>query len=101
MKPNLQNFIKNKDGIILQGAIAISFIIMSSLIWLCGELIVNRVFDAFQPWFAISDPRALILAQNCLNAYAVSIIVTDGCFLFWWFLAASKNESVESSAIPY
>lgn len=92
---------KDNRGILLAGAIAISFIIMSSIIWLAGALIVNRTFDAFQPWFAISDPRALITAQNAVNAYGVSIIIVDLLFLLWWGLSAQKKESVESSAMPY
>jgi hypothetical protein len=96
----LGDFFRNQQGIIIQGVIAVSFIIMSSIVWLCGLLITNRVFDALAPWFAISDPRALILAQTCLNAYAVSILITDGCLIVWWYLSAFKVESIESSSIP-
>ena len=96
-----RNFVENQQGILLPLAIAISFTIMSSIVWLAGALIVNRTFDAFQPWFAISDPRALILAQTCLNAYSVSILITDGCLIAWWYLSAFKIESQESAAMPY
>jgi hypothetical protein len=96
-----RSFVKDNSGILLQGAVAITFIILSSIIWLAGALIVGRTFDAFQPWFAISDPRSLILAQNAVNAYGVSIIITDVCFLIWWGLSAQKKESVESSYVPY
>lgn len=96
-----RNFRQNQEGIILPLAIAISFIIMSSIIWLVGALIVGKTFDAFAPWFAISDPRALIVAQNAVNAYGVSIIVVDILFLVWAGLSAQKRESQESSAMPY
>lgn len=94
----MRNFIKDTKGIILPGIIAISFIIMSSIIWLCGALIVNRVFDAFQPWYAISDPRALTVSQSALQAYSISIIVVDCLLLLWWGLSAFKTESQESPA---
>lgn len=92
----MKNFVKNTKGIILPGVIAISFLFMSSIIWLCGALIVNRVFDAFQPWYAVSDPRALAVSQTALNAYAVSIVVVDVLLLVWWGLSAFKTESQES-----
>jgi hypothetical protein len=97
----LRNFKKDNKGILLVGAIAITFIFLSSIVWLAGAIVVNRTFDAFQPWFAISDPRALVLAQNAVNAYGVSIVITDVCFLIWWGLSAQKKESQESPMMPY
>jgi hypothetical protein len=92
---------KDSNGILLVGIICISFIIMSSLIWLAGALIVSRTFDAFMPWFAVCDPRAQATAQQALNAYGISIIVVDVCFLIYWGVSAQKNESVEGPAFTY
>jgi hypothetical protein len=97
----LRRFHRDRSGIVYQGVIAVSFIFLSSIIWLVGALIVNKTFDAFIPWFAISDPRALIVGQTAVNAYGVSIVVTDVCFLVWWFLSAQKVESVESVGGTY
>lgn len=90
-----RNFRKNSEGILLAGAIAITFIILSSMVWLAGAVIVNKTFDAFQPWFAISDPRALALAQSAVNAYGVSIVIVDCLLLLWWGLSSQKSESQE------
>jgi hypothetical protein len=92
---------QDSHGILLVGIICISFIIMSSLIWLAGALIVSRTFDAFMPWFAICDPRAQAVAQQALNAYGVSIIVVDICFIIYWGVSSQKNESVEGPAFTY
>jgi hypothetical protein len=96
-----QSFVKDQKGILLAGAIAITFIILSSIVWLCGALIINKTFDAFMPWLTVADPRALVLSQNALNAYGVSIVITDIAFLVWWGLSASKRESQESPMMPY
>ena len=61
-----------------------------------GALIVNRTFDALAPYFAVGDPRALIAAQNAVNAYGVSIVVIDILFLVWWGISAQRVESEES-----
>lgn len=100
-KMKISHFMKDTQGILLAGAIAITFIFLSSLIWILGALIVNKTFDAFQPWFAISDPRALVVAQNAITAYGVSIIPVDGALMLWWFLSAQKKESQESPSYPY
>jgi hypothetical protein len=101
MKIQLQKFTKEKNGILLAGAIAITFIFLSSLIWLIGAVIVNKTFDAFQPWFAQADPRALVLSQNAVNAYGIAIIPVDILLLVWWGLSAQKKDSQDSPMTPY
>jgi hypothetical protein len=96
----LRSFRNDKRAIILPAVIAITFIILSSIIWLAGALIVNRTFDQLQGIIAECDPRVLSISQNALNAYAVSIVVVDGLLLVWWGLSSQKVESQESPA-PY
>ena len=92
----LSQFINDTSGIIFEGVIAVSFIIMSSMVWLCGEVIVSRVFDGFLPILNLCDPRGLAMVQMYLNAYGVSIVIVDVLFIVWWGLAAGKSESQES-----
>jgi hypothetical protein len=94
-------FRKNREGIILAGVIAISFIFFSSIVWLVGALVVNRTVDAFLPMLNQCDPRALAVSQNWVNAYGVSIVIIDVLFLVWWGLSSSKKESQEQSDIPF
>jgi hypothetical protein len=101
MMKQLRRFRNNRNGIILVGVVAICFIVLSSIVWLAGLLIVNKTFDAFGPWFAVSDPRALVVANQALTAYSVSIVVTDVMFLIWWGLASQKRESEESPGMTY
>ena len=91
----LQNFIKDRHGMIFQGVIFIAFFFLSAITWLAGVVIIGKVFVGFQPLLAICDPRAMILAQNALNAYGVSIVITDICLICWYLVSAGKVESVE------
>jgi hypothetical protein len=95
VKHFIQNWKTNKEGIVKEGIIAISFIVMSSIIWLVGQLIVSKTFDAFMPWFAITDPRVLITANAAMTGYSISIIIVDILFLVWWGLSTQKHESFE------
>jgi hypothetical protein len=97
----MRNFRSNKRGIVLAGVIAIIFIVLSSIVWLCGALIVNRTFDGLAGIIAECDPRVLALSQGVLNAYAVSIIVVDVLLLVWWGLSAQKKEVVDEPAGYY
>jgi hypothetical protein len=91
----------NKNGILLVGIICIVFIVLSSIIWLVGALILNRVFDAFGPWFAITDPRTLAVSQSALNAYGISTIITDIAFISYWAISTQRQESEEYPAGMY
>lgn len=92
-----RDFRNDQNGIVLVGVIAISFIIMSSIIWICGALIVNKVFDAVIPYFSVDDTRGLVTAQNTVNTYGVVIVVVDFLLLAWWAISAQRVESVESA----
>jgi succinate dehydrogenase/fumarate reductase cytochrome b subunit len=83
------------SGIIFVGVVAITFIVLSSITWLACALVVNRVFDGFLPILLTCDPRALATSQSALNAFGVSIVITDVMFLVWWGLSAQKVESQE------
>lgn len=96
-----RSFRSNKRGIVLAGVIAIIFIVLSSIVWLVGALIVNRTFDGLASTFAECDPRVLTLSQNAVNAYAVSIVVVDVLLLVWWGLSAQKKEVVDEPAGYY
>jgi hypothetical protein len=96
-----QKLLRNRSGMIVSGIIAIVFIFLSSLIWLMGALVLNKTFDAFGPWFAISDPRALIVSQQAMTAYAISIVIVDVLLLVWWGLSSQKRESQESPGQTY
>jgi len=96
-----RNFRNNKRGIVLVGVIAIVFIVLSSIVWLVGAMIVNRTFDGLLPTLEECDPRVLSLSQKVLNAYAVSIVVIDVLFLVWWGLNAQKKEVVDEPAGYY
>lgn len=95
---NLRKFRDDKRGIVLAGIIAISFIILSSIIWLAGALAVNMTFDELSPIIAECDPHVAITAQNAVNAYGVSIVVIDVLLLIWWALVAQKREVVDEPA---
>jgi hypothetical protein len=97
----LRSFRNDKRGIIIAGIIAITFIILSSIVWLVGALIVNRFFDALLPTMLLCDPQVLIVNQNAVNAYGISIIPVDVCFLIWWAVSAQKKEVVEEDVSPY
>jgi len=101
LKP-FHRLLRSKRGIVLAGVVAITFIFLSSIIWLVGALIVNRTFDALVPYMD-EDPRVLILNQNAVNAYGVSIVIVDVLLLVWWGLSAQKVESQESqgSSMPF
>ncbi|MFA5365678.1 MAG: hypothetical protein WC325_10910 [Candidatus Bathyarchaeia archaeon] len=90
-----KSLLKDDSGIIFEGVIAITFIILSSIVWLCCALFVNRVFDAFIPTLLTCDPRALATSQTAVNAFGVSIVIVDVMFLVWWGLSAQKVESQE------
>ena len=96
----LNNFVKDCSGI-AASIIVISFTIMSSIIWLVGELILNRVFDAFQPILATCQPQALTISQNALDAYGMSIVIVDVLYLVYWNLSAFKSESQESPGVRF
>jgi hypothetical protein len=96
-----KKLLHSKSGMIVSGIIAIVFIFLSSLIWLVGALILNKTFDAFMPWFAISNPRAYIVSQQAMTAYAISIVITDILLLVWWGLSSQKRESQESPGQTY
>jgi type VI protein secretion system component VasK len=98
VRRRLRDFRNDKRGILLVGIVTMAFIVMSSLIWLVGALVVNRVFDAFTPLLNAGDPRALIAAQNAVNAYGVSIVVIDILLLVYWAISAQRIESEESPA---
>lgn len=97
----MRSIIKDTRAIILPGIIAITFIFLSSIIWLIGALIVNRVFDALYPYSILCDPRVLAIQQSALNAYAVIIVIIDVGLLVWWGLSSQRKESVESPAGAY
>jgi hypothetical protein len=97
----MRDFRSNKSGIVLAGIIAIIFIVLSSIVWLVGALIVNRTFDGLLPTLQECDPRVLALSQGVLTAYAVSIIVVDVLLLVWWGLSAQKKEVVDEPAGYY
>jgi hypothetical protein len=104
LKPNLKllrDFQNNKEGFATVVAVTIVFVICSSLIWLVGALIVNKVFDGLSPMFAVADPRALITAQTALNMYAVMIVVVDGLLILWCFISAGRVESRETPGGVY
>lgn len=90
-----QSFLRDDSGIIFVGVVAITFIILSSIVWLACALFVNRTFDALLPILLTCDPRALATSQTAVNAFGVSIVVTDVLFLVWWGLSAQKVESQE------
>jgi hypothetical protein len=91
-----RSWIHDTHAIILPAIIAITFIFLSSIIWLIGALIVNRTFDSLLPYIMQCDPRVLAISQSALNAYAVVIVIVDVGLLVWWGLSAQKKESVES-----
>jgi cellulose biosynthesis protein BcsQ len=97
LKP-LNRLLHDNSGIIFAGVVAVTFIFLSSLIWLACALIVNRVFDGFYPILLDCDPRALATSQSALNAFGVSIVVVDVMFLVWWGLSSQRIESQESPA---
>ena len=99
MRTFLKQFKAHCQGIILVGIIAITFIILSSIIWLVLALVVNRVFDGLMPIYLTCDPRALATGTNALNAFGVSIVVVDIMFLVWWGLSAQKKGSREDPAL--
>jgi len=94
----LKAFIRDENGILMEGIIAIVFIISSSLIWLVGALVVNRVFDTFVPYFVPLDPRALATAQNAVTTYGVVIVCVDILLLVYWGISAQRVESEETQA---
>lgn len=95
----LADFIMDESGILLEGIIAIVFIVCSSLIWLVGALIVNQTFDALLPYFLVGDPRALVTAQSAVTNYGIVIVVVDALLLVWWGISAQRVESEESPAV--
>jgi len=95
LKRFLQRFMGDRSGIIFAGVVAITFIVLSSIVWLACALIVNRTFDGFLPILLECDPRALATSQMALNAFGVSIVVVDVMFLVWWGLSSQKVESQE------
>lgn len=96
---SFDDFRNDESGIIMEGIIAIVFIVFSSLIWLVGALVVNQTFDALTPFFALGDPRAFVTAQNAVNIYGVVIVVVDSLLLVWWGISAQRVESEESPAV--
>lgn len=98
----IKELIKDSKGIILEGVIAISFIFFSSLIWLIGEIVIHRTYDAMVPtFFDQIDPRGLALVDNYINAYAVSIIIVDALLLLWWGLSTQKHETQEYPGVTF
>lgn len=96
-----KSFIRDTRALILPGIIAVTFIMLSSILWLVGALIVSRTYDGLLPYIMDSDPRVLAISQSALNAYAVTIIIVDVGLLVWWGLSAQKKESVESPGAYY
>lgn len=90
----MRNFRADKKGIVLAGIIAIVFIILSSIVWLAGALIVNLTYDNLLPVMEECDDRVPLIAEHALNAYGVSIVVIDVLLLVWWGLSAQKREVV-------
>jgi hypothetical protein len=90
-----KSLLKDDSGIIFEEVIAITFIVLSSIVWLCCALFVNRVFDAFIPILVTCDPRALATSQTAVNAFGVSIVIIDALLLVWWALSAQRVESQE------
>lgn len=96
----IKRLLKDESGIIREGIIAITFIMLSSMIWLICALILNRTFDALLPILSApeTDPRALPVSQQAVNAFGVSIIIIDALLLIWWGLSAQKTETQEYAA---
>lgn len=91
----MRNILKDKRGIILAGIIAIVFIVLSSIVWLCGALIVSLTYDELSPIMAECDERVPIIAEHVLTAYGVSIVFIDVLLLVWWGLSAQKVSSID------
>lgn len=98
MRKFLKRFLRNKRAIILPGIIAIIWIILSSITWLAGAVIVSRTYDQLQGTIEECNPMVAVISNNALNAYGISIIVLDILFIVWWALSAQR---VESQEVPY
>ncbi len=91
-----RRFLKDTRAIVLEGVIAIIWIMLSSITWLVGAMIVNRTYDALYSYSVQCDPRVLAIQQSALNAYAVVIVIVDVGLIVWWAISAQKKRSVES-----
>lgn len=92
---------QNNQGIVLAGIIAITFIVLSSMIWVVGAIIVSRFNDGFLPFMtSLGDPRVTTVASMAMTAYGWAIVPVDVGLIVWWALSASKKESQEYNDIP-
>ena len=94
----LRSFRNNQRGIVHAGIIAIVFIVLSSIIWIIGALIVNKTFDQLQGIIATCDPQVASISQNAVNGFGVMIVIIDVGLVIWWGLSAQRVESQESPA---
>jgi branched-subunit amino acid ABC-type transport system permease component len=99
IQPQQNNLVTDKRGILMEGMIAIVFIIASSLTWLVGALILNQYLDSVAP-YTDKFPQASVLSMNVRNSFGIVIVVVDGLLLFWWGLQSFRRERQEYESPP-
>jgi hypothetical protein len=94
LKEFLTNFKNDKQGIVKEIVITIVFTIVIAILYIIGELEVNRVADALTAYVG-NNTDALNVVHNAVNYFGIGGIVIIACLFIWCGVSAQKRGSQE------